>query len=157
MSPTTLIDFLARGALGAVTTGLTTDELRALIGDPEDTSVSQTPKIWKYGSIQFAFDCHVRPAKLNFIGIYFRESPFTLPSSVVTEGWWPSVGTEFDDFCNQLRSEGIAFREQPELTCDEQFAIVVDSGVTVCFTVKRGLRILDSMQYYAAEKQRTKR
>lgn len=128
-----------------------------LIGAPEDLSASQTPRIWKYGSLQIAFACDRESARVNFIGLYFRESLFTLPSRVVTDGWWPIVGTLFEEFHKYLVDENISFREHPELTYDDQLTLLVGLGVNVCFSVEEGKRTLDSMQYYAAEKQLTNR
>jgi hypothetical protein len=151
MTPATLHEFLVRGVLGQLRHGLTPDEVRALCGQPTDTSVSPKPRIWKYGSLQVAFcgDKLTRPEYVDFVGLYYRDDTFWLPSMIPRADWWPRVGTTMAEFEKYLRELEIAFVVNPQLTWESQTALMVGIGVSVCFTIDGAERIIDSMQYAA--------
>jgi hypothetical protein len=149
MVPATLHDFLVLGILGPLRHGLTPDEVRSVCGEPQDTSVSTKPRIWKYESLQVAF-CrkgHTAPESLDFIGLYYRDEPFQLPTTIPLAGWWPSVGATLATFKKYLDDFKIPFCIDPQLTWDTQTSLIVGVGVGVCFTIDEGEMILDSMQY----------
>lgn len=143
-----LREFLVHASLGPIKSGITPEEVAALCGLPEDVSVSRKPRIWKYGSLQIAFDDGPPGGRLYFLGIYFRDAPIVLPGPIVRVGWWPSVDCTPSEFLAFSEDRSLHFREHPPLTFDDQVALVGDAGVVVVFASDDENRmVIDSIQY----------
>jgi hypothetical protein len=141
----TLEEFVRTGHLGRLALGAAVEEVRRVLGPPEDTSVRKKnrPVIWKYGSLQLHFD----HGFLSFIGLYFRDGEFRLPPEVSLGEWVPSKDTSLEEFREYLAQTGIAFHIDPAQTFEDQLAFQVGPGVSVIFD-RDGERVrLDSIQY----------
>lgn len=105
--------FLRTGAFGPIRLGLTEDEVRALLGDPDATGGTsrrqRTPKIWKYGDVELHFDDQRRVQLVFF-------DDFDVPSGgrALTFDPWILRGTATRaEVEGTLRERGIAFEHGP--------------------------------------------
>lgn len=77
----TLLDFLKTGAIGKLRLGLTVDEVRALLGTPDDVCGTShrhpRPTIYVYGSIELFFT-QSRPTRCVGLWWYAHRGPFRL-------------------------------------------------------------------------------
>jgi hypothetical protein len=139
----TIDDFLGHGRLGPLAEGQTTDDVRALLGDPEATTGPKWPQIWKYGPLQLTFhrDSRDEAPHLVSIALYFRHPEESLPTALGTEGWYPPAGCTFASFEQHLREVGIGV--EGGVTTGPDKHLVVGRGVRVTFDEDR----LDSIHY----------
>jgi hypothetical protein len=104
-----LIDFLKTGRLGVIACGMSSEEVRAALGEPEETSAPKYPLLYKYGALQLSF--YKLPDGSNpflySITLYFHEPDMTLPEVLGLTGWLPSSGTTVQEVREFLDSEGI--------------------------------------------------
>jgi hypothetical protein len=99
--------------------------------------------------VAFSHDKATRSQCVDFIGLYYWEQSFWLPSTIPLAGWWPSVGTTLADFQKHLLEMHVPFLTDSQLTWESQTSLTVGIGVGVCFTINGGEPIIDSMQYAA--------
>jgi hypothetical protein len=134
MITVSLRDFLTHAKLGPIKPGVTQDAVRTWLGPPTDVSVQNDPQIWKYGSLfQFAFQQTAGGKELNFLGLYFLETPTLIPTKVQLEGWWPEVGGTIAQFQQFAQNESIALRKDSLLTYDDQATFLTDYEVRITF------------------------
>ena len=89
------VDFLRTGSLGSLSCGMSQDQVRNLLGEPEAVSTQRHPRIWKYGSLELTF--YRLPDGPNpfliSISLYFHTPTSKLPDSLQLTGWSPSQET----------------------------------------------------------------
>jgi hypothetical protein len=138
----TLEQFLRTGELGPLHVGMREAEVIALLGAPQDESVSRKPRILKYGGLQLAF--RRRPGamdgELTFIGLYFSPGAEPIPE--------PSRPTDFNGSANTTVVDVRAFFAKAnllDLVIKEGENLVMASGATIAFEDQ----ILHSIQFAA--------
>ncbi len=127
--------FLRTGQLGQVAVGMTKDDLRALLGDPPDTSVRKHPEIWKYGPVELSFypASDGLPPSLTSISYHFRHDEPPEPT-VALSGWLPTHETTFDEFRAHLEEMdipvhgGVAAGPRQHLVIASAVRIAFDEG-----------------------------
>ena len=132
-----LLEFLKTGRLGALATGMSEADVRALLGEPEDISVQKVPRIWKYGSLELSFvpsPDGSGPILVSII-VYFRDSTEHPPAALAPTGWTPSSDTTFEEFRACLVNEGIPISGGVETGPDKH--LVLGSAVRVTFDEDR--------------------
>jgi hypothetical protein len=140
-----LIDFLWTGRLGPLAEGQTAQEVRDLLGEPEDVSGRGSPQLWKYGSLQVSFFRTSRD-EMPFvvsIALYFRDDEESPPAGLGLTGWYPQVGCTYEEVRDQLEARGIAVGGG--VTSGENKHLIVGPGVRITFQDDR----LDSVQYHS--------
>lgn len=66
------------------------DEVLALLGEPEDVSLSSRPLVLRYGSLQLGFwEDLGSERRLKFMGVYFRGEGLSLPDPLSRATRWP--------------------------------------------------------------------
>src|SRR4051794_22731376 len=95
-----LLEFLKTGQLGDLRGGLTEEQVRQILGDPDSIANSKTKWIWKYESLQLIFYWSLPEGvrRLITIGLYPRDGRLELPPPLTLEGWSPDSGTTAEDF-----------------------------------------------------------
>lgn len=140
-------DLLTKASFGPITLGTARRRVISLLGDPTDQSESRKPLLYKYGAIQLAFDLQNKTEPCCFVGVYFRDVPFSVPVGVQLDGWWPQSGSTllaFQDFCDQAM---IKRTPCPSLSFDDQVAFSTECGASVvCTKSNSGEWIIDSVQ-----------
>jgi hypothetical protein len=117
-----LVSFFETGHLGNIKLGCSTDEVRQILGPPEDQSLQKKPLIWKYGNLQFVFDPDV-----SLILLLLSQDESWNPKISLT-GWVPLVGMPLDAFKAALREKGIESAVDPELTFADQETLLVGAA-----------------------------
>lgn len=111
--------------------GLSLEEVRERIGDPDDVSISSKPLIWKYGGVELAFfrEKAAPSFALDSISIHLRKDG---PAFIRTECFSGLAGMDEADFRRYLN--GLAHVEKV-ISGDEYFArqLVLDTGVRAAF------------------------
>lgn len=108
-----LTEFLMRGELGAIRFGMTIDEVRHLLGEPDGSmDAGKKPKyrLFKYGSLELLF----RRKELVHATIYFEE-----PVSLRGEIGQLSRHAYLHDLEKDLKSAGADLRESKARSNDE--------------------------------------
>lgn len=124
-----LLEFLRDGRrLDPVEFGMTADEVRRRLGDPDDVSARAKPTIWQYGGLQLAFGAAERgaPPALNFIGLYFGAAGDRWPDAVRAAGWWPDADSTAESVRQHLTAEGLSAATDGD-------ALRLPSGVRIAF------------------------
>jgi hypothetical protein len=143
-----LQEFLERGTFGPVAMGLSPLEVQERLGDPQEAGGKPKHRIWKYGSMQLAFerDRSTRTEAVSFIGFYFRDENLTLPKAIQLEGWFPSQRTMKGAFVRYLEEKGVYYSEDKLLSDETQSALRTRSGAYIIFACSAGEVVLDSIQ-----------
>src|SRR4051812_867344 len=137
-----LKDYLLTGELGPLKWGVTKGDVISVLGtggniDPPQEHRKRRPQFssWKYGPLELHFERDTL-IQINF-GFYIDES---LPEQLSTDGYFPNPETTVDEFLNYLRSEGIAYENDPRWTIPgHQMSFVIGDGeVLVLFLEKQG-------------------
>lgn len=146
MHPATLSNFFNHCALGPLTPGLSPETVRETLGNPAEVSISRETPTWKYGSLQVSFARDLQNQRLVLIAIYYYSAPLQMPDALSWHGWWPTIGTNREEFCEHLLREGISYVTNHSLTFDDQVALKVGQGVDVVFSHAPAGDLLDSIQ-----------
>jgi hypothetical protein len=140
-------DFLTKAQLGPLVIGILQSDVALLLGTPTDTSVSHKPRIWRFGSLQFAFDTQSSDAPCIFMGLYFRNCSFAVPDTLELSGWWPTVGESLPRLREYAERESITLSEYRPLTFEDQYTLISEGGVYVGFTLSNDNEwVIDSIQ-----------
>lgn len=127
------VDFLKTGSLGSLSCGMSQDQVRNLLGEPDDVSTQRQPRIWKYGSLEITF--YRLPDGENpfliSISLHFHTPGSNLPDSLQLTDWSPSGETTFDEFREFL--DRSAIRVDGGVTSGPDRHLVLASGVRVTF------------------------
>ena len=127
-----LVEFLRSGHFGGLRLGITGLEVKALLGEPDDTSVQDYPRIWKYGRFQIALDEN-RVVSMTAYFEQWRDRPSKMISF---KGWKASSGTSIEDFEKLCAKEGMVCRTHPNWNYEDAVGLVLDSGVSAYFERK---------------------
>jgi hypothetical protein len=148
----TIDEFLKSGQLGGLASGLSMEEVRGVLGDPEDVSVKANPAIWKYGALQLSFSRGPQEPEPSVSGIflYFNNTKNAIPSSLCLTGWLPTIETSVGEFRDHLADAGL---ETPSGVLSAPVdRLVLPSGVGVTFDDGR----LHSISYLARREPQVK-
>jgi hypothetical protein len=142
---TALAEFLRESHLGAIREGLTTEDVRQLLGEPDGISRGGWPQLWKYGSMQLGFHRTHRDEVpfLVSIALDFRVEGERPPESLGLSGWYPAAGLTYEEFRNYLNQEEIGVFGG--VFSGPRQHLVVGPGVRITFVDN----VLDSIQYTA--------
>src|SRR4051794_25040408 len=88
------------GRLGPIVDGMSKDDVRGLLGDPEDVSVPKNPEIWKYGALQLGFyrSPYAEEPVLTSINLYFHDPALAIPDRLGLTGWQPTSESTIESF-----------------------------------------------------------
>ncbi len=126
-------DFLRSGHLGVLSAGMSMDQVRQLVGEPESVSVLKNPMIWKYGSLQLVFSklpYDSDPALISIV-LYFHNPAERPPVALALNGWIPSGETTDLEFRVHLEEVGI--RVRGEVTTEPAQHLILESADRVTF------------------------
>jgi hypothetical protein len=126
-----LIEFAATGALGELRPGLTEDEVRELLGEPDDVSLPPA-EVWLYGSVEVSF----REGAVVLIAVELAtpNAPGGVPAALgVVEDLDPE--SLLPAVYAALRERGATVELDPSLTSERQVTLVVraHSRVSIVF------------------------
>jgi hypothetical protein len=148
----TLDEFLSSGELGGIGPETSPAQVKELLGEPEDISVSRKPTIWKYGGLQLGF--HKEPEQvtpsLSWLAVYFQNPGETLPSRLNLTGWWPNGETTWRQVHEHLERASLPNKENASLKPEESMEF--PSGVRVVFREGK----VHSIQYAVREQSEEK-
>src|SRR4051812_22355882 len=93
-------EFLRTDRLGPLSGGMSKDEVREVLGEPESVSEKKNPEIWKYGSLQLVFhrNPHASSHYLIAITLYFHTPDEHPPRVLALDGWMPTGKTTYNEF-----------------------------------------------------------
>ncbi|MEW6735669.1 MAG: hypothetical protein AB1489_30540 [Acidobacteriota bacterium] len=132
-------DFIEKGCLGKIKTGISRQEVINLLGEPDDkTQPKERNPIWKYNDLQVSF----RGESLFFIGLYLEQPTLVLPKPLTLDTELHNIRW-LDSFKKHLLTEGIHFSINEKLTFDTQMCLVTNIGVNIIFQDNE----LDTIQY----------
>jgi hypothetical protein len=137
-----LTTYLKTGVFGGLRLGMTGQEVRAVLGEPQETSVRDTPRIWYYGLFQVALDEN----RVVWMAIYFEPSRGRLPKVISIKGWRPSSRTTIERFLETCAAQGVACRVNPSANHDDWVLYQLESGISVGFYRNGKRRSLGSLQ-----------
>ena len=128
-----LVEFLKTGQLGKLHCGMSKDEVRELLGEPEAVSPQGNPQIWKYGSLELTFyrSSEAESPWLVSIVIHFHSHPINLPGFQGLASWWPTGETTFEEFRDFLVHSAI--RVDGGVASGPHQHLVLASGIRVTF------------------------
>jgi hypothetical protein len=131
---TTLLPFLRSGHLGELRLRMPREQVAKLLGSARMKGGDQLYQIWKYGSLQVAFD----DGTVFAIGLYFRGRRLVIPKRLgLTLASLPCpLATPFERF---LRAHDIGFRLYDALTFDDQKCLLLSCGVHAIFDTRSQL------------------
>jgi hypothetical protein len=141
----TLDEFLTTGRLGPLAEGQSAQEVRDLLGEPEDVSGRGSPELWKYGALQVGFFRTSRD-EMPFVAslaLYFRLADEALPEQLGLTGWYPQIGCTYEQVRDHLRAVGIGSGGGVASGPDK--SLLVGPGVRITFRKD----IIDSIQFYS--------
>jgi hypothetical protein len=126
-------EFLQTGRLGAIAIGMSKDDVRGRLGEPDDVSVKKNPEIWKYGALQLTFyrGSHVEGPVLSGIGLYFHDPTASLPDPLGLTGWRPSGETTIEAFRERLT--GFDPIDQGDAPSSQHLGIPSNPGLRIAF------------------------
>jgi len=136
----TLREFLETGRLGDIRLGMTRAEAQALLGPPEDISLTKDA-VWKYGSLQLYF----HENRLWLIALYFPWDELRLPNAFEAVGYLPSRATTLQEFRKFLAESGS--ETNLDRTVDEAVILQVGPGIEVIFHREPEQILLETMQW----------
>lgn len=111
-----LLHFLRTGRFGELQVGLTSQEVVALLGEPQAKGGTSRryrhPCIYKYGCLEVWFS---RKTPFEVVGIFierdFERTKFEFWPSITVEDWELRPGAAWDEVKAYLVSHGIRFSE----------------------------------------------
>ncbi|MBI3410317.1 MAG: hypothetical protein HY040_18415 [Planctomycetes bacterium] len=90
----TLERFLKTGDLGEIRLGISPEEVRRLLGNPEDISTQKKPLIWKFGPLELSFlKESQRDWRLIHMSLHVEGNKGSLPARLSWTGWMPDCKT----------------------------------------------------------------
>jgi hypothetical protein len=152
---TNLTEFLKTGRLETIAVGMSREEVKAVLGEPQDASVHKYPLIWKYGGLQLIFDRAPDDSRLFLasITLYFHEEAENIPEAFAPIDWVPTAGTTFQVFRAHLDENEI--RVFGGVTSGPHKHLVLESGVRITFDDDRLYSIGYTMKRESDTKQLT--
>jgi hypothetical protein len=145
-----LVQFLRTGNLGELRPGLTPEEVRHLMGEPEDTGGTsrryRRPSIWLYGDVEL----HFRPEPPHACGMLFIEPHFgrhrlRLPTGWEADDWALDFGTPRAEVEAYLRVHELSFGARHVGPVTPSQIAILSSGVTLSFDEEGTLWALASV------------
>ncbi len=94
------IEFLRGGDFESIRLGMLGQGVKRLLGEEEDYSVSNHPRILKYGRLQIAFDEN----RVVSITVYFQNEEGPIWEEVRTAGWEAHSTACIEDFEEILKA-----------------------------------------------------
>lgn len=118
MTALDLRDFLATGEFGGLTSSSERNDLRTLLGDPDDVGgISRNhpvPRIWRYGGVEFHFGTG-SPSTLALLHFDHSNLPPAGTIGLTVEPWVLRSGLELDELSAACEREGIALGKVRDL------------------------------------------
>lgn len=128
--------FIQTGLLGEISLALKRDTVEGLLGEPQDISVSSSPYILKYGSLQLSFSSNDPHATLQSIHLYFDEI-VEFPHGLQLEGWLPNKGISAEEFLVHAKHFNVVLEVDEQHTFKNlQLGFKSKADVIVVFTIE---------------------
>jgi hypothetical protein len=126
-----LIEFLKTGRFGPITCGMSLNDVRAVLGEPDDYSIQKNPLIYNYGPLSLSFYRSPEDPYPSLVSItlYGIEPEDELPTKLSLSGWVPAIDTTIQEFRQYLDAEGLSIGGGVLLGHDQHF--VLESSVRV--------------------------
>jgi len=132
-----LQDFLRSGALGPVQVGMTRDQVRHELGEPDATGGAsrqyRTPSIWFYGSLELIFE----RSGPELVSIHLDG--FDVPSGcnrIVLDPWCIRGAMPLEEAETALGLAGIGFSRHPWRATPNGTLVVTQSNVEMGFILE---------------------
>ncbi|PUA41011.1 hypothetical protein C8Z91_01050 [Paenibacillus elgii] len=139
--------FIQTGMLGEISLGLKRDTVKALLGEPQDISVSSTPYILKYGSLQLSFSSNDPHATLQSVHLYFDEI-VEFPHGLQLEGWLPNKSVSAEQFFIHAEHFNVVLEEDEQHTFKNlQIGFKSKADVIVVFMIEEESAKLYSIHF----------
>jgi hypothetical protein len=139
-------EFLRTGQIGPLAVGMTRDAVRDLVGDPDDTSISKSPEIWKYGPIEVSY-YRTPDGSEPFLAsiLYHFDGTSPTPPPLSPSGWRPTHETSVEDFRAHLKEieipvvGGVDSGPNQHLVLGSSLRVTFEDGrlASVGYTAKR--------------------
>jgi hypothetical protein len=127
-------ELLRFGAFGPLTIGASRLEVRSILGDPDDSSVSsrreRLPAIWKYGVIEFHFDLSTDRVWLIHADGFNR---LQAGEAVDFDPWWMSSDTTLEQALEALSVDGMPIEPMDWPWDDSMICFRAGVGVKLYF------------------------
>ena len=137
MAPTIFVsmrEFLRTGQFGPVRLGDSMDVVRSFFGDPSAVGGTsrrrRTPRIWKYGGIEFHLTDDAKRVAMIFCDTFER---LNLGSTVQFDCWFFEGHPSVEAVERELSMAGIAFSRHDTPYEPATFLLRLDSGVELMF------------------------
>ena len=124
-----LVTFLKTGVFGGLRLGILGQDVKALLGEPEDTSLRDHPRIWKYGRFQIALDEN----RVVSMSAYFEPWRGKSSKQISFTGWKAGSKTTIEGFQELCSKQGIDWRIHPTWNYEDTVGLVLESGVSAYF------------------------
>jgi hypothetical protein len=136
MATLSLRDFLATGEFGGLSSDSERDELRQLLGEPDDLGGTSrkhsVPHIWMYGGVEFTFGAG-SPSTLELIHFDKPDIPPSGTSELTVKPWVLCEGMSSDDLSAACDDEGISLRRIRDPESGQEWW-ETSGGVTLVFS-----------------------
>ncbi len=128
-----LEQFLRTGELGPIRPGMTEAEVIALLGPPQDESVSRHPQILKYGGLQLTFLRRPGAADrwLAHIGLYYSPLAEPIPEPVRPADFQGTAATTMAEVREFLARVGL--EESAVVEGEDTSYVILPSGARITF------------------------
>src|SRR4029079_19267984 len=124
------------GVLGTIRLGMSSDELRDVLGGPDDLGYpypGEDNLIWLYGSQASGVQIPLANNRVSGIWVYLRcvHKIDSLPVVLCATNWQITGHTTIDEFTEIMNAQNIKWKTYEPLTFDTQTCIVLQSNVHV--------------------------
>jgi hypothetical protein len=131
--------FLRTGTLGPIHLGMSRDEVRGRLGEPDAMGGTsrqyRTPSLWKYGDIELIYGRHYADPLSGILMDGF-ELPVGGPQ-LALDPWILRGGMSLEEAGDHLRVAGIAYSREPWPAYDDGVSLVTAGHVQIGFLLNQ--------------------
>jgi len=132
-----LLEFMRTGMLGTIRLGMSSDELRDVLGAPDDVGCQRKDdSLWLYGSQASGIQIPLANHRVTGIWVYFWgvHKIDSLPVILSAKNWQITGHTTIGEFTEIMNSQNINWKTYEPLTFDTQTCIVLQSDVSIVWS-----------------------
>lgn len=137
-----LLEFLRTGILSSIHLGMTTNDVLAKLGQPNDVSYQNNakpskPSIWRFGSPRLNnLQLFIQDGQIKGVGLYLwgcRDIQ-SLPSALLAKNWQITGHTTFEEFTHLLNTKDIKWTIDESFTFEGQVCVLAQSNAHAFWT-----------------------